>query len=78
MRELRSPPVLGAVIGAAAGVLLVFVITEIAGSDSQIWWWPAVALFCAIGGGVLGALIATEAEGESPDEAYDSDPARDT
>jgi hypothetical protein len=69
--------VLGALIGAGAGVLLVAVVTVVAGSDSQIWWWPAVAVFCAIGGGVLGSLIATEAEGESPDEAYDSDSARD-
>jgi hypothetical protein len=77
VRELRTPPVLGGLIGAAVGVLAVAVVTVIASSDSAIWWWPVVAVFGAIGGAVLGSLIGTEAEGESPDEAYDGDPARD-
>jgi hypothetical protein len=73
---LRTPPVLGALGGIAAALIFVAVVTAIAGSDSEVWWWPIVAIFGAIGGGVLGSLIGTEAEGESPDE-YESDPARD-
>ena len=77
MSVLRTPPVLGGLIGTAAALLFVAVVTAIAGSDSEIWWWPAVAVFGAVGGAVLGSLIGTEAEGESPDEAYDGDRARD-
>ena len=77
MSLLRSPPVLGCVAGAVLALLFVAVVTAIAGSDSAVWWWPAVAIFGAIGGGVLGALLGTEAEGESPDESYDRDTAGD-
>jgi hypothetical protein len=52
----------------------VAVVTAIAGSDTGIWWWPAVAVAGVVGGGVLGSLFGAEAEGESPDEAYDGDP----
>ena len=76
MRVLRNPLVLGALIGTAVALLFVGVVTAVAGSDSAVWWWPAVAVFGAIGGAVLGSLIGAEAEGESPDE-YDSDSARD-
>jgi hypothetical protein len=77
MRVLRTPPVLGLLIGAIAALLFVAVVTAIAGSNSKIWWWPAVAVAGAIGGGVLGSLFGTEAEGESPDEAYEGDAAPD-
>jgi hypothetical protein len=72
---LRTPPVLGGLVGTGAAVLFVVIVTAIAGSDSEIWWWPAVAIFGGIGGAVLGSLVGTEAEGESPDEAYDGDSA---
>lgn len=74
MSVLRTPPVLGGLIGAAAALLFVAVVTAIAGSNTEIWWWPAVAVAGVIGGAVLGSLIGTEAEGESPDEAYTRDP----
>jgi hypothetical protein len=77
VRVLRTPPVLGLLIGIAAALIFVAVVTAIAGSDTQVWWWPAVAVFGGIGGGVLGSLMGAEAEGESPDESYDGDPARD-
>jgi hypothetical protein len=59
----------------AACLLFVAVVTAIAESDTAIWWWPAVAVAGVVGGGVLGSLFGAEAEGESPDEAYDGDPA---
>jgi hypothetical protein len=76
VRVLRAPPVLGLLIGVAAALVFVAVVTAIASSDREIWWWPAVAVAGAVGGAVLGSLFGTEAEGESPDE-YDSDSARD-
>jgi hypothetical protein len=76
MRLLRTPPIVGLVIGIAVALIFVAIVTAIAGSNTQTWWWPAVAVAGAIGGGVLGSLMGAEAEGESPDE-YDSDPARD-
>jgi hypothetical protein len=75
MSVLRIPPVLGGLIGIAVGLIFVAVVTAIAGSDTAIWWWPAVAVATGIGGAVLGSLVGAEAEGESPDEAYDSDPS---
>ena len=78
MRLLRLPPVLGGLIGIAAALVFVAVVTLIDSSDSAVWWWPAVAIFGAIGGGVLGSLLGTEAEGESPQESYDGDAAPDT
>jgi hypothetical protein len=77
VRVLRSPPVLGALGGIVVALLFVAVVTAIGSSDSEVWWWPAVAIFGGIGGAVLGSLIGTEAEGESPDE-YESDASRDT
>lgn len=77
MSLLRAPPVLGSLVGAAAGLLFVVVVTAIAGSDGAIWWWPAVAVAGAFGGAIVGPLFGAEAEGESPDEAYDGDPTRD-
>ena len=77
MRFLRAPPVLGGLVCAAAGLLLVAVATAIVGSDGAIWWWPAVAVAGAIGGASIGPLFGAEAEGESPDEAYDGDQAPD-
>jgi ABC-type Fe3+-siderophore transport system permease subunit len=71
---LRNPLVLGGLIGMAVGVLFVAVVTAIAGSDTGIWWWPAVAVAGVVGGAVLGSLFGAEAEGESRDEAYDGDP----
>jgi hypothetical protein len=76
MSLLRSPPLLGGLVGAAAGMLFVAVVTLIAGSDGAIWWWPAVAIAGALGGAIVGPLFGAEAEGESPDE-YDSAPVRD-
>jgi hypothetical protein len=72
MRVLRSPPALGGLIGITVALVFVAVVTAIDSSDTAVWWWPAVAIFGAIGGGVLGSLLGAEAEGESPDE-YDSE-----
>jgi hypothetical protein len=72
---LRAPPVLGGLIGTAVALLFVAIVTGIAGSEGEIWWWPAVALAGAIGGAAVGPLFGAEVEGESPDE-YDDDPTR--
>jgi hypothetical protein len=76
MHVLRTPPVIGLLLGALAALVFVVIVTAIAGSNGKIWWWPAVAVAGAIGGGVLGSLFGTESEGESPDEAYDDESAR--
>jgi hypothetical protein len=74
MNMLRTPPVLGALIGIAVTLGFAAVVTAIAGSDSQIWWWPAVAVFVAIGGAVMGSLFGAESEGPPPDEAEELEP----
>jgi hypothetical protein len=63
-------PVKGLVLGVVIAVIVVGVITLVAGSDSSVWWWPVVFVFGAVGGGVIGALVGEEAAGESPDESY--------
>jgi hypothetical protein len=78
VRILRSPPVLGGLLGVIVALAFVAVVTAVDSSDTAVWWWPAVAVIGVIGGAVLGSLLGTEAEGESPDEAYDGDSARDT
>jgi hypothetical protein len=65
-----------AALGVAAALLFVGVVTWIAGSDTSVWWWPAAAVTGAFCGAVMGALFGVEAEGESPDEAYDGAPPR--
>jgi hypothetical protein len=70
VRVLRSPPILGGLLGTTVALLFAAVVTAIAGSETEFWWWPAVAVFCAIGGGVLGSVLGVEASGESPDEDY--------
>jgi hypothetical protein len=66
-----SRPVTGLVLGVAAAVIVVAVITLFVDSDMSLWWWPAALVIGAIGGGVIGALLGEEAAGESPDEGYD-------
>jgi hypothetical protein len=77
MSHLHDTPVIGALVGAAVAAVFVFAVTALAGSDTEIWWWPAVLAAGGLGGVVLGALFGAEAEGESADEAYVSPPPSD-
>jgi len=65
--------VIGLVLGVVVAVVVVVVVSLFASSDTSVWWWPAVLVFGAIGGGVIGALLGEEAAGEAPEEGY-SDP----
>jgi hypothetical protein len=66
-----SRPVTGFVLGITAAMIFVAVTTLFAGADRSLWWWPAVLIAGAIGGGVIGALFGAESEGEAPEEGYD-------
>jgi hypothetical protein len=66
-----SRPVAGFLLGVTAVVIFVAVTTPFAGSDTSLWWWPAVLAFGAICGGVIGALFGAESAGEPPEEGYD-------
>jgi hypothetical protein len=66
-----SRPLAGFLLGVLVAALFVAVTTPFASDDKSLWWWPAALVAGAIGGGVLGALVGTEASGESPDERYD-------
>lgn len=66
-----SRPVAGFVLGITAAVIVVAVTTPFAGFDRSVWWWPAVLVSGAIGGGVIGALFGAESAGEAPEEGYD-------
>jgi hypothetical protein len=70
---LRVPPLLGGLVGAAAALLFVAIVTVIVGTHTEVWWWPATAVAGIIGGAVLGSMLGMETEGESPDEAYNGD-----
>lgn len=65
-----SRTVKGLVLGVAAAVIFVAVVTWLAGSDRSLWWWPAVLAFGAVGGGVIGSLLGAESAGEAPEEGY--------
>src|SRR4051794_12388904 len=73
MSSRRAGWARGSVIGVAVALGIVAVITAVAGSAPDVWSWPAAAAAGAFGGAVIGALLAVESEGESPDEAYDGD-----
>jgi hypothetical protein len=60
-----------AALGVAVALLGVVGITSVAGSNTDIWWWPAGAIVGIIGGAAMGTLFSVEAAGESPDEEYD-------
>ena len=62
--------VIGLVLGVVVAVVIVAAISLFASSDTSVWWWPAVLVFGAIGGGVIGALLGEEAAGEAPEEGY--------
>ncbi|MDQ1556280.1 MAG: hypothetical protein QOI02_1282 [Actinomycetota bacterium] len=70
-----SPIRKGVVLGIVIALIFVALTTPIAGSDKSIWWWPGALVAGASGGGVIGALLGAESEGESPDEAYDPTPS---
>jgi hypothetical protein len=66
----------GFVLGVTAALIFVAVTTLFEGSDRSLWWWPAVLVSGAIGGGVIGALFGAESEGEAPEERYDGTDAK--
>jgi hypothetical protein len=78
MSHLHDTPVVGALIGAAVAAAFVVAVTALAGSDTEIWWWPAVLAAGGLGGAVIGALFGAEAEGEPADEGYAGPPQSDT
>jgi hypothetical protein len=79
LRAIRSHRhiAIGAVLGVAVALGLVIGVRYVLGSGASATWWP-VTVAAALGGGVMGAIVGVEADGELPDEGYDGAPDRRT
>jgi hypothetical protein len=68
---------IGGVLGVVVALSLSTGVRDVLGSGTSAKWWP-LAVAAALGGGVVGAIVGVEADGELPDEGYDGAPARRT